>query len=481
VEPLELTVTPLVVTEAPLVVTEAPLVVTEAPLVVTEAPLVTTDAPEIQATPISIFGIEGNRLTSVEISNASETLGSRWIRRNGALWSRIEPVEGERNWNSASDLEAWLSAVSADGFEPILIVRSTPDWAQHLPGYSCGPVKEEKIEAFANFMHDLVARYSRPPYNVRYWEIWNEPDASSRNMDPESVYGCWGDPEDKYYGGRDYGQVLQAVYPRIKAADPEAQVLIGGLLLDCDPNNPPIIPNGPSDIKDCTSSRFLEGVLKSGAADSFDGVSYHAYDFYLAEMGKYGNLNWASTSDTTGPSLIAKANYIQDLLDEAHLSGKFIMNTETALLCNIPGDEQTCSSSEFERTKADYLVQSYVSASQLGLKANIWYSYFGWRSSGLVDGNRDPLPAYYAYLHASRQLGEARYTRAVDLAEGLQAHWFTSETRIIWVIWAESRPVAVTLPVGLSAISDTLGNPLLPDRELVIDTSPVYVFWELEG
>ena len=38
---------------------------------------------------------------------------------------------------------------------------------------------------------------------------------------------------DPYYGGGYYAEMLKIVYPQIKAADPEAQILIGGLLLFC--------------------------------------------------------------------------------------------------------------------------------------------------------------------------------------------------------------------------------------------------------
>jgi hypothetical protein len=115
------------------------------------------------------------------------------------------------------------------------------------------------------------------------------------------------------------------------------------------------------------------------------------------------------------------------------------------------------------------------------LIANVWYNLLGWRNSGLLDGNLDPLPAFTAYHYASEQLGSARYDREVNLAEGLQAYWFTRGNTIIWVLWAKSIPVEVTLPIGVTSLSDTLGNPLSTTRQLLVDTSPIYAFWEIDS
>ena len=162
-------------------------------------------------------------------------------------------------------------------------------------------------------MEEAVTRYSKPPYNVKYWELGNEPDVDPANMPPNAVYGCWGNINDPYYGGGYYAELLKAIYPRIKVADPDAQVLIGGLLLDCDPTNPPIDANTGLP-RNCTPSRFLEGILLNGGGEFFDSVSFHAYDYYGSNLGEYSNANWHSSWNTTGPVLTAKVNYLRKLL-----------------------------------------------------------------------------------------------------------------------------------------------------------------------
>ena len=85
----------------------------------------------------------------------------------------------------------------------------TPAWAQKYPGVACGPISEDALDDFAEFMAALVSRYSQPPYNVRYWEIGNEPDIDRTLVDSQSIYGCWGEKDDPYYGGKYYGEMLK--------------------------------------------------------------------------------------------------------------------------------------------------------------------------------------------------------------------------------------------------------------------------------
>src|SRR5207247_1719484 len=144
--------------------------------------------------------------------------------------------------------------------------------------------------------------------NIRYWEIWNEPDIDYHLVAADSLWGCWGDATDTFYGGSDYAQMLKAVHSPVKQASAESQVLVGGLLLDCDPRNPP-----PG--KDCKPSMFLEGILKSGGGDFFDGVAFHAYDYYDKPMrGDYQHSGWRASAGTSGPVVGVKAEYIRELL-----------------------------------------------------------------------------------------------------------------------------------------------------------------------
>ena len=412
-----------------------------------------------------VFGVEMETVSDGTLLDFATRAGVNWVRRNGVFWQLIEPVEGVRDWSIMAALESEMTVLSQNGMQMVLIVRGVPEWARTRDGYTCGPIAQSKFAAFASFMRELVSRYSQPPYNVRYWEIGNEPDAPF--ISETSPFGCWGDPADAYYGGGYYGEMLKVIYPQIKAADPSAQVLIGGLLMDCDPDNPP-----PG--KSCTSSKFLEGILRVGAGSSFDGVSFHSYDYYGGILGSYSNPNWHGSSTTTGPILDLKANYIYSVLQKYGYSDRYLMSTETALLCNAV--IQSCEA-DYEATKAIYIAQSYTKSLLSGLSASIWYSYTNpWRFSSLIESSI-PKPAYYSFQTASQLLQGTVYKQPVFI-DGLAVYEFAGRGKRFWIAWSlDGQPRQISLPVLPAKVWDLFGNLIPPSHALSIGLQPIYLEW----
>jgi hypothetical protein len=367
-------------------------------------------------------------------------------------------------------LDQELRNITGKGMQTILSVRVTPSWAQQVAGYSCGPIKPEKLGAFAIFMHDLVVRYSVAPYNVKYWEIWNEEDIDRSVVPPDSPYGCWGDQNDAYFGGGYYAEMLKVVYPQIKAADPQAQVLIGGLLLDCDPR-----PGAGCAVvgHDPKPSKFLEGILLNNGGPYFDGVSFHSYDYYQGHSGPYSNANWQSAWNTTGPVLIAKAQFIQSLLSQYGVSGKFLMNTELAILCD------SCNNNPaFETTKAYYVAQAYAAAIAQGLRANLWYSLLGWNNSGLLNADLSSRPAYIAFQFGRNELRDAAFVREITTYAGVKGYEYNRGDRRIWVIWSlDGNAQSINLSGAPLATWDALGNSVTPAASMDVTLNPLYLEW----
>jgi len=428
----------------------------------------------------TIFGVD---LGEIKPQNGLYEMrhgGSYWLRHDGVTWKSVEPSKGVRNWDAVETLEQELKVASINELEVILIVSGTPSWAQALPGVSCGPIKPSEMETFGSFMYDFVSRYSLTPYNVKYWEIWNEPDIPYSLvpiLDPDSHFGCWGDINDRYYGGGAYAEMLKAIYGKIKQADPQAQVLVGGQLLDCDPNNPPA-------NKDCSSSRFFEGILKNGGGNAFDGVSFHAYDYYLGSLGRFANSNWNSNSQTTGPVVSAKADYLNGLLSKYGVSGKFLMNTETALICGGMDDRSglpPCDAyptSQFEQTKAYYTAQVYAATQAKGVKAGIWYNSLGWRNSGLLYNDLNTRPAYDAYSVARNALKDAVFVRTISQYQSVRGYEFNSFGTVLWVVWsADGSSHSINLSQKPWRIYDSMGNNIPVDNsmQLQVDINPKYV------
>ena len=201
---------------------------------------------------LSIFGAQMNGVID-ESQGLSQAVngGVYWVRFDAFDWDRIEPVQtvpSTFHWKNVA--EDSLVRAAQNGLKVIAVVKYTPGWAQKYPGSVCGPIKSTAFAEFAEFLTAVVNRYKNPPYKIKYWELGNEPDTPIWYN--KSVFGCWGEVNDPYFGGEYYAQMLKAAYPAIKAADPQAQVLIGGLLLD----NP--------DKNTKNTPRFLEGILRGG-------------------------------------------------------------------------------------------------------------------------------------------------------------------------------------------------------------------------
>lgn len=428
----------------------------------------------------SIYGVHIHELTSSQQLSLGQQVGANWIRFDDFNWDTIEPERMNPpayHWDTVD--EEGLRMAAESGFEIIGIVLFTPGWAQKYPGVACGPIAEEALDEFAQFMGALVSRYSQPPYNMRYWEIGNEPDVDWSLVQARSGFGCWGEANDPYYGGSYYAEMLKAVYPSINAADPNAQVLIGGLLLDCDPSDPPEHPPDSGQYKDCTTSRFLEGILSAGGGEYFDGVSFHAYDYYYGEEN-FANGNWNSESASTGPVLIVKSRYLRELLKNFGYNDKYLINSELALLCGSNGKEPSCQADDFSNTKANYIAQAYAAALAEGFAGNVWYSLTGWRASGLVNASLEPFSAYNAYSFSETQFGEAVFIREVDDFPGLKGYEFTRDGNRIWIIWSLDGGVKeIQLQSIPSAVYNVYGESIPSEMMMNVDASPVYFEWVL--
>lgn len=399
----------------------------------------------------NIFGVTMDMVTDAYGLTPIANAGTTWTRRP-ISWSAIEPTQGARNWAAFPEQE--MIDAASRGIRVILVVESTPGWALKS-GFSCGAVGQQKFTALGNFLYDLVKRYSAAPYNIRYWELWNEPDA-------KGLLGCWGDSSDpQYYGGSYYGTMLKTVAGRIKAADPAAQVLVGGLLLACDPIHPLL-------GRDCTSSRFLNGILAAGGGPFFEGVSFHAYDYFDTGSDLYSNADWNSSASTTGPVAIAKADYLRGVLAQYGYSNKYLINTETALFHGPNVMTPVCMANppaDLASANAYYLVQAYSVAIAEGFAGSVWYSSFGVRCSGLFDTNLNPKPAFNAYSYMASKLGEATFSRQIDTFLGVMGYEYKLPDRRIWVLWSTGK-----------TSSHTISLPSLPTAITVIgpDGSPQF-------
>jgi hypothetical protein len=386
-------------------------------------PLVTNPAPP------NPFGFDLNAFQNDSVIPYVQNARPRWARAGEVLWSSMEPVRGgPYRWEGLAAVEANIRRLRASGIEPTLIVQQSPSWAQLVPGRLCSPMKPENIADFTRFLSALVARYADGPLKVNYWEFWNEPDHGTSRSDSEGV-GCWADPALPGYGGTYYGTVLKQIYPVIKNANPNAVVLAGALAY--------FMPN------DIVSRSFLQGMLSTGAGNSFDVLSFHAY-------GEWG----------AGDLLLSKTVRIRQILASYQLADKPLMATETAATCY----SNTSCPLNFPQAQANYAARIYAEAIALNLEGAFWFTLAntnpGFAYSQLIDqenGQLVPRSAYYSFLNSSLLLNGARYTGAPiqeltpDQISQVQVLTFAKPKSIVYVMWvpktSDGFPQPYNLPV----------------------------------
>ena len=418
---------------------------------------------------ITVFGIDGSSNFD-QIGQAGVT----WDRLNTALlWKEVQPDDpNTSNWNNsnAQQVESQILAARSQGLNVLLIVRGTPTWAMKS-GYAykaCGPIDRNYFDAFATFMQKVVEKYSYAPYNVSYFAVWNEPDAGYQAAQSNDPNGCWGDTNLSYSGGQYYGDMLNVVYPKMKSANPSVKVVLGSLLLYCDPRW--VKYGACPDPTTQTTSTFFEGVIKT-AKNAVDVVAYNGQVSYASGQNpvwnEKNNWRWAAS----GGLMDGKINYLQSILAKYGVS-KPIMLTEGGL---VDGD----STSAFEEAKSDYMVYMNANGWSKGLLSTIWYTMKGWKGSELVDSSNQPKPAYNALKTMTTILKESQFTSREDLY-GYSKFVFTLGSQEIWLLiptgkdagtsYSISRPSNFIKLVNIYGVDQPdPGNPNSFSR-------PVYVF-----
>jgi hypothetical protein len=401
------------------------------------------------------FGVQLYK-NSVSLVDQIADTGAGWIRIP-LKWSQIEPENTQpRYFRWPEDLDEQLAALSSKNVRIILTLEGNPGWAATYAG---GPVDLVDMAQLVQFMRAAVAHYGVAPYNVKYWEFYNEPD----NGDELYADLGWG-----YFGNQPeaYVEMLSAVYSPIKDLDPQAQILFGGLAYDRWTNT-----GGPF-VED-----FFDKVLESGGAAYFDLMNFHYYPSFRDVWQPYGQ------------GIIGKATYLRRKM-AAYDVYKPIICTETGMW----SDEANGGSDELQ---SRYVVQAFARSMAASLQPTIWFQLvddkaLGKHKTGLLDSDLRPKPSYQAYQTAVQQLSAAEYIRTLDSAETgsgeIEAYEFLMDegmTRIVtaWTNDEELYTLALAAPHvtvvdkfgGETVLSDGDDGAVDGQVQAPVGPSPIYL------
>lgn len=325
-------------------------------------------------------------------------LGARWSR-SWLSWDWVEPVRTDPPTYRWEPLDAILGAARRAGLEPIFLLGGNASWAAES---FCGPLYPQAQEAFVQFLQAAVARYKEPPYAVRLWEIYNEPD---------SVFG----PQGFCFGTRGwlYPETLRLAYEAIKAADPQALVLFGGLSYDFFVNE-----GGRFD------PNFLDDALAAGAGPYFDILAFHYYPAF------------AERWEAFGPGVVGKAAYLRRELARYGLA-KPLALTEIGRPTRGPATDPMTYD---EETTARFVIPALALARAADLAPIIWFTAVDKPAEpydyGLFDAALAPEPGLAAYAVALAALQGAVYLGPLPLIGEGQALHFRRGDRDVVVAWA---------------------------------------------
>jgi hypothetical protein len=197
----------------------------------------------------NLYGWTGGYTTAEQDQEiaALKEAGAKWARIN-VVWFAVEPNQkGSYDAGLLALYDHLMAKLAENGMKAIFVTADTPYWASADPKKTNGvwsqKYKPTDNSDLADYFVFLLNRYrSTGPHA---FEIWNEENAAS--FWPSSVNAA------------DYFNMLKTCYEAIKAADPEAIVLNGGLT---DGSN---------------TTNFMASLYAAGGKNYFDAWSQHTY------------------------------------------------------------------------------------------------------------------------------------------------------------------------------------------------------------
>jgi VCBS repeat-containing protein len=227
-------------------------------------------------------------------------------------WAGVEASDDVWTW---SDVDRMVNSATARNMQVLGILNSPPEWAV-VPGTPAlgGPPADP--QEYAEFVSMVATRYAGA---VSAYEVWNEPN----------YYTFWQPTPD----AASYTALLKVAYTAIKAADPNAVVVAGGIAAAPD-----------SGTQAVNSVRFVTEMYEAGAAGYFDALSYHPYHYFVkfSQGGSY----------PTSP--LTMANQIHDVMVAYGDGNKKIWATEYGQPAVLGGDaNQAAAINDFLRAWRD--------------------------------------------------------------------------------------------------------------------------------
>lgn len=242
-------------------------------------PLQTADHVPVQYASLNPYGVNTFLQNEVEPQKREEAMrliseaGIKWIRQE-FTWEDIEihgkgDFEDRRHEPAQSAWNKYDQIVDlAEKYDVKIMARlsNPPAWSRALTDTVGAFAPPDDYADYGDFVEAVVTRYRG---RIPAYQIWNEPN----------IYPEWGEYP---INAAEYTALLKVGYSRVKAADPEAIVVMGALAATIeldrqrryDPTGGVASPGGLSDVL------FLQQMYDAGAAPYFDVLAMQGYGLW---------------------------------------------------------------------------------------------------------------------------------------------------------------------------------------------------------
>ena len=234
-----------------------------------------------------------------------QSAGAGWIRLD-FLWEDIESSQGDFDF---AKYDFILTLLKDKGINILGILHYSTSWASSCKEWNCPP-KDNAL--FVNYASKVIQRYK---HQVKYWEVWNEPDSATYWKEQDCL--------------KAYCLLLKDVYLAAKKIDPECKILNGGLANGLGSINH-LYDNGAKDYFDILNLHFFQTPLNKLALKAVASYPKLAYKImqrhgdgnkkiWITEIGAPGvkrgvvvNNWWLGKN----PTEIQQAKWIKDVYAE---------------------------------------------------------------------------------------------------------------------------------------------------------------------
>jgi hypothetical protein len=453
--------------------------------------------------PISLLTVQGANIFGLNNrdGNWDNLTVRQWMTETQATWLRASVTWSAIQVSTTAPIifppatDAYFADMITDGMVPLPFVSYAPtDVSTTTNGCGVFNAVANDNSYIADFMFALAERYdgdcdlngdgdctdtdvwgdpagdevTATTYaRVDWWQMYNEPD--EKWDDPaysaSDVAGCWGDHP------AEYAAMLAAVYPRVKAANVDAQVVFGAISgenIICTSNCPTgqQVFNFDKDFTNGTDD-FVDDALQAmagSAAGYFDWFDVHSYPAYYATWDDPANRDYWLT---------AKVEAYQARLAH-HLSA----TGATPLLSTESGRRSRANPAQYingELTsidaQANYVWKMNTQALYNSLGAMILFSFNDIAATeigswGIVTHTTSPdawekKASYDAYALSVDKLSETSYWWRQDDIPGLEVHVLKNGSGFRTVAWSLTPTASQTLRFAGSSVTgyNVYGTP----------------------